>query len=146
MFRVYSKHVRFSSAKHGLDHAVVTAELARLLAEKECPDYSFDAAIGGCFHDIGRVNDQADGDRHAFRSSQIAEKIIVKHWKDLRLKEIIFAIRHHADGKVTNNKLIGCIWDADRLSLSRLGIKVNKSFLSTKTAKRYADIVNGKMT
>jgi hypothetical protein len=39
-------------------------------------------------------------------------------------------------GKTTTDPVIGIIWDADRLDLVRLGIKVDKKLLSTKIAPK----------
>ena len=45
------------------------------------------------------------------------------------------AIARHADGRTTKEPLAGCLWDADRLTLRRLGVPVLTRFLSTDTAK-----------
>ena len=55
---------------------------------------------------------------------------------DIDIEKVLYAIAHHYLGKVSKDKLIGSIWDADRLSLYRFkGREVDINRLSTEAAK-----------
>ena len=45
------------------------------------------------------------------------------------------ALRGHDHGEISDDPTIGACWDADRLTLPRLGIKVDHELLSTPQAK-----------
>jgi len=48
---------------------------------------------------------------------------------------LYYACAHHTDKKHTNNLAIACCWDADRLDLGRVGVKINHDFLNTELSK-----------
>jgi uncharacterized protein len=57
-----------------------------------------------------------------------------------RLETLTFAIRHHTDGKTSDDPTVGTCWDADRLDLGRVGIIPSPTFMSTPTGKRIAEL------
>lgn len=120
---------------HGIDHVKRVVENAKIIAKKECPNNYDDIVIGAYLHDIGRIDDNG-GNEHAFRGFEISKQLLAKYWPHLNHKKILTAIKEHADSLITDDPLIGSIWDADRLDLTRLGIKINLELLSTQTAKK----------
>lgn len=135
---VFSAHP-MKEGLHGIEHVRKAAENARILAGAECPDFYDDAVLGAYLHDIGRTEDGA-GNLHAISGAKIAEKMLKKHWSHLDCERIVYAIRYHADGLVSDDPLVGAIWDADRLELGRVGIPMSAVKFSTKTAKEMAGI------
>ncbi len=120
---------------HGIKHLRRVAYWAGRFAKLE--DVCIKAAIiGGFLHDCAREND-FDGNSHAHKSADLARRIITKYWTDVDVDKIYSAIYHHADGFTTSDPLIGCIWDADRITLTRLGITPNPELLSTNGARRF---------
>ena len=91
--------------------------------------------MGAYLHDIGRIDDRG-GNEHALRGFEVSKQLLTKHWPQLNHKKILKAIEEHADELITKDPLIGSIWDADRLDLTRLNIQINPELLSTKTAKK----------
>jgi uncharacterized protein len=120
---------------HGLAHSLRAAHFAKMIAKSECPGSLDDTIIGAFLHDIGRTDDSNDR-THASRSAEIAEELLKRHWPDLNHEKILFAIMRHGDGLISEDPIIGTIWDADRLDLSRLGIKINPELISTEKARQ----------
>lgn len=119
---------------HGNDHLCHVAWLAGRLAKAldECIE---SAVVGGYLHDCGRVDDSC-GNFHAHESAELARQILARFYTHLDIERIVDGIYNHADGLVTNDPLIACIWDADRISLTRLEVVVDLRLLSTKLARR----------
>ncbi|HPB62000.1 MAG TPA: HD domain-containing protein [Rectinema sp.] len=122
----------YKSTIHGISHLRAVSLLAGELAP---PEFKKAAMIAGFLHDIGRKNDFG-GRQHAVDSAIIARPLITSIWPEVDIEKICYAIEHHADGLTTDDPLIGAIWDADRITLSRLGRKINTSLLSTEAAKK----------
>lgn len=127
-------HSLYKDGVHGIDHIRRTVENAKIIAKETCPDKFDDAVIGAYLHDIGRIDDFG-GNAHAVRGAKISERLLQEFWPNLDIKRILFAIEFHADKLTSEDPLIGTIWDADRLDLDRVGIKINPDLLSTKKAK-----------
>ena len=130
-----------NSELHGPSHAGTTAAFGAILSRKECPEFFKEIMIGCFFHDIGRTKDN-EGRIHALKSAIIAKNIIKEKNDNLNYKKIIYAIQHHTDGETTKDKIIGCIWDADRLGMIRMHRKIAVPLLSTPTAKKTALTLN----
>ena len=127
-------HVHYyKSTIHGISHLRAVSLLAGELAP---PEFKKAAMIAGFLHDIGRKNDFG-GRQHAVDSAIIARPLITSIWPEVDIEKICYAIEHHADGLTTDDPLIGAIWDADRITLARLGRKINTTLLSTEAAKNY---------
>lgn len=119
---------------HGIQHLRQVAYLSGRLAYLLNLDYKT-AILAGYLHDCARNND-SDGNSHAHESAWLAKKIIETNWSNIDIGKIFNAIYYHADGLNTDDPFIGCIWDADRLNLVRLGIIPKVELLSTEFAKR----------
>lgn len=129
------KHMKLKKGLHGFGHIERVVEYAKLIAKKECPGKYEDIIVGAYLHDVGRIDD-SENNEHALKSAEIAEFLISRHWPWLDKKKIVEAIKYHADGDVTDDHVIGAIWDADRLDLDRIGKVIDCNLLSTKTAKK----------
>lgn len=133
------KHCKTSASKiHGIDHLRQVAYWAGRFAISigACMKT---AIIGGYLHDCAREDD-GGGTNHVDESAKLANRIIEKYWHDINVEKIHEAIFHHADGFVSDDPIVGCIWDADRMTLTRLGIMPKLEFLSTTIAKRYFNV------
>ena len=120
---------------HGVGHLRRVAYLAGRFAKVEDVCVK-EAVIGGFLHDCARKDDRG-GRTHAHESGDLALDIMLEHWPDVDLDKIYSAIYNHADGLTTDDHLTGCIWDADRIALTRLGITPDPKLLSTNVAKRF---------
>jgi HD superfamily phosphohydrolase YqeK len=130
----------FSMGKiHGLNHFRQVAYIAGRIALTNMAPLE-DSIIGGFLHDCAR-EDNHGGNEHAQESAKLARDIIINHWPDVDVERICDAIYYHADGLVTKDPIGGCIWDADRISLARLGISPKNELLSTPIAKRFNKMV-----
>lgn len=127
--------VSSSTNIHGLHHLCRVAYLAGRFAASmhTCVE---SAVVGGYLHDCARQDD-GDGNAHAHDSANLACQIMKSYYFHLDIERICSGIYCHADGTTTADPLIGCIWDADRIDLTRLGIEVNEEFLSTDIGKRF---------
>jgi uncharacterized protein len=88
-------------------------------------------------HDSRRLNDDHDPE-HGPRAAALARELAAAALLALdaaRLDLLADACARHTDGDTTADPTIGCCWDADRLELSRLGIRPNPSYLSTRAAR-----------
>lgn len=124
----------------GLAHIEHVTHIGMKIAEKECGDTDTDLlgiALGCLLHDIGRGNEKK-GQKHGEAGVKISRKILEQSFSsyDIDIEKVLYAISHHDLGQVSNDKLIGSIWDADRLSLYRFkGREIDLNLLSTEAAK-----------
>jgi uncharacterized protein len=125
---------------HGLSHweRVHAHGLAICQAEP-----TVDRVVVECFaylHDCQRRSDGRDpqhGPRAATYCSSI-RRTLLQDLSDKQFKDLVLAITHHTDGKTTQNLTVGACWDADRLDLTRCGVRPSPSFLSTSTDRQLA--------
>jgi uncharacterized protein len=124
-----------SDSVHGLQHWRNVDDNARLL----CPGTGADLTVVRLFaflHDHCRLDDGGDrnhGKRAADRLGKIPSSLL-KITPD-QMKLLDYAIRHHVDGKVSDDSTIGACWDADRLDLGRVGIDPDAKYMSTYQGK-----------
>ncbi len=129
-------HCRPSATKiHGINHLRQVAYLAGRFAASNntCVET---AVIGGYLHDCARQDDSG-GNAHAHESAELAKNIITNYYPKIDADKLYNAIYYHADGLVSRDPLLGYIWDADRITLTRLGITPQFELLSTEIAKRF---------
>lgn len=119
---------------HGIPHLRRVAVTAGRIAASIGEDIE-SAVVAGFLHDCAR-SDDAGGTRHAHDSAILAKKLLSMYYPHLDAAHLCDAISRHADGKTTKDLLIGCVWDADRLDLRRLGIEVDPDLLCTSIARR----------
>ena len=123
----------YDSVLHGIGHLREVALLAGEIAFRMGQDVEA-AMVAGFLHDCGRVDD-AGGRQHAIDSVAIARPVLEECFPHLALNRICDAIARHADGTITDDPVASAVWDADRLTLSRLGKEVREELLSTPAAK-----------
>lgn len=124
---------------HGIGHLREVATLAGRIAMEMGQDVE-PAMVAGLLHDCARVND-GGGNRHALDSARMAARILREKFPHLDAPRICDAIARHADGETTDDPLAGALWDADRLTLARLGRTIRLDLLSTDPAKAMAEAV-----
>lgn len=136
---IYPKY----TVKNGIDglaHIEHVTHIGIKIAENECDDADTDLlgiSLGCLLHDIGRGNEK-NGQRHGEAGVKISREILEQSFLgyDIDIEKVLYAIAQHDLGKVSKDKLIGSIWDADRLSLYRFkGREVDINRLSTEAAK-----------
>lgn len=133
--KTFEGHITYyNSPLHGISHLREVSSLAGRIAELNGIDVET-AQIAGWLHDCGRKND-FPGRRHALDSAALARPLIAQYYPHLDIDLICDAIARHADGMTTHEPLAGTLWDADRLTLRRLGVPIMTRFLSTDAAKR----------
>lgn len=132
--------------KNGIDgiaHIEHTTQIGIKIGENECTeDSELQSIILGCLlHDIGRGREilgQTHGDAGEKVAKQILKEYFIKH--NIDIDKIAYAIRNHDKGKTITDRVIGSIWDADRLSLYRFaGKEVRTDLLSTDSAQYLLD-------
>lgn len=126
----------YDSWLHGLAHLREVALLAGLIATEMGTDVE-SAMVAGFLHDCGRQDD-GGGNQHAIDSARLAADLLRDQFPHLDATHICDAIRRHADGQITADPLAGAVWDADRLTLERLGKQVCADKLSTSFGKQLA--------
>ncbi len=126
----------YLSNLHGLQHLREVAYLAGRIALEMGTDIE-SAMVAGFLHDCARVDDLG-GNEHAHDSAKMARPIIKEEFPLLDADAICDAIYRHADGETSTDPLAGALWDADRLTLQRLGHNVRTKLLSTEPGKKMA--------
>jgi len=119
---------------HGISHLRRVAITAGRIAASIGEDVE-SAVVAGFLHDCAR-SDDGGGTRHAHDSAVLAKKLLSRFYPHLDTVRLCDAIARHADGETTEDLLAACVWDADRLDLTRLGIEVDPDLLSTTVARR----------
>ena len=85
----------------------------------------------GFLHDSCRWDDFRDP-KHGERAAEFAHGIHGDFYQlsPKQLDMLCHALKHHSDGKVSDDVTIQTCWDADRLDLGRVGIHPSPKFLS----------------
>lgn len=122
---------------HSSGHWFHVSQLGVLLAQLEGAD-TVVPLLFGFYHDCRRENDGYDPG-HGPRASELVREHFEKGW--LRITEdqmelLVYACEFHTSGRHHNSKTVGVCWDADRLTLPRVGTQTNPEYLNTETAKR----------
>lgn len=135
---VLSRSSNVASRVHGMDHwRRVTVTGIKLANETLAADAEVVAAFG-ILHDSLRLADR--GDRaHGLRAALLAFELRddgVIHFDDGQMHRLGYALQHHNCARVSTDPTIGCAWDADRLDLTRVGIRPRFDLLSTEAGRR----------
>lgn len=137
---IYPKY-KVKNGIDGLAHIDHTTHIGSQIAIKECDDEIHNIILGCLLHDIGRGHETI-GQTHGDVGGPIAKNILEEYFKkyDVDIDKLVYAIKNHDKGRVTTDRMIGSIWDADRLSLYRFkGREINMDLLSTEAAKELLD-------
>lgn len=92
------------------------------------------------FHDAARVNENEDHD-HGRRGANLAIKLrdlFPVQITDDEMDALVYACAAHTNGGVTDDLLVGACWDADRLDLTRVGIRPSPKLMSTEIGRSLA--------
>lgn len=125
------------SLLHGEDHWRGVAAAGVRIIEQGCPA---DPAVVFAFsvlHDAERRTEGYDPD-HGARAAALATSMAEDHVLLLdsdQLDVLCRALVDHDRGFTSNDPTIGACWDADRLTLRRLGIVPDPRLLSTQAAR-----------
>ena len=105
------------------------------------------AAIFGMFHDIERHNDGVDP-HHGARAAALLRGYGARTLglSEHRMALLLEACSRHSDGMTHADPTIGVCWDADRLTLWRVGTVPSERFLSTAAARNERAIAAGRRT
>lgn len=127
----------YAHPAHGWLHALgVAAAGARLLEAGAEADPAVLLAFAA-LHDSQRFSDGNDPD-HGTRAALVAKDLRGdSHFlDDGQLELLCAALIDHDRGEVSDDPTIGACWDADRLTLPRVGIQPDPSLMSTPEGRR----------
>jgi uncharacterized protein len=125
------------SAIHGLNHWRRVAENGRALASETEGADPLVVGLFAIFHDAMRRHDGEDPD-HGSRGAMLVAELRsagVLELDDDRARLLELACRTHADGTTSSDPTVAVCFDADRLDLGRVGIRIDLLFLSTEAAR-----------
>lgn len=90
-------------------------------------------------HDSQRLNESHDPD-HGRRAADWARALRGREFEisDLDFDNLCQALIWHDKGQTSNDPTIGSCWDADRLDLTRIGVRPHVSYMNTKYGKTLA--------
>jgi uncharacterized protein len=124
---------------HGPRHWRDVARVAQMLCDA---GGDRDVALAfAAIHDSQRHDDQGDPG-HAERAATLVRALAASDSWPLSSEQtdrLTAAVRLHNEGNVTNDPVIGPCWDADRLTLWRVGITPSRELLSTSSARGLFD-------
>lgn len=120
---------------HGVPHWARVLDIGRRLCKDTGASRNV-VSLFSVFHDSRRVNEMRD-DGHGARGADLAHELRGKLFDlpDDEFDQLVFACRHHTEGKKHRDPTIGTCWDSDRLDLGRLEFVVRVRYLSTAPAK-----------
>ena len=126
---------------HGLPHWARVYENAMQIADimKMDDEDRQVLALFAVLHDSERVTDGPDPD-HGERSAQIAEEMRGTYFQmsDKHFAFLHKACAYHNKPVTCTDPVVQTCWDADRLDLGRLNIRIDTSFLSRNTGQNHA--------
>lgn len=125
---------------HGPGHWRNVEDAVLLMA----PDTGADIEVGrlfAIFHDCCRLDDGSDlehGPRAAtFIHGLLGNKIRLT---PAQAELLLYAVREHTAGRLSDDPTVGTCWDADRLDLGRVGIAPTAKYMSTPAGKEIAKL------
>ena len=128
---VLAAHAHDHHSIHGPDHWRRVEANGLKLAERTGADVDI-VRLFALFHDSKRVNEGTDRG-HGKRGGAYARELhgTLFLLAPARLDQLVYACTWHTDRKLDSNPTIGTCWDADRLDLTRIGIRPNPTYMST---------------
>ena len=134
-------HTLGHSGYHGKDHWLRVLRNGRSLAAMTGANLQV-VELFAVLHDSQRENEGYDPD-HGRRAAVYA-RTLQKVWFNLTDPELDLlceACHYHSDGLILADLTVQVCWDADRLDLGRVGIRPDKRYLCTETAKTFPERV-----
>ena len=123
---------------HGPDHWQRVERNALAIAPHSGADVRL-VRLFAVLHDSQRQNESHDPE-HGRRAAEWAKTLRGLHFQipDGHFDTLCQALIWHDKGHTSGDATIGTCWDADRLDLSRVGIKPYASYMSTAYGKSLA--------
>lgn len=127
----HATEVATSSPDHGPRHWRDVARVAHLIAG---PDADLTVLfLFAALHDTQRVDEFSDPD-HGSRAAGLArhmQSLSVIYLNTRQTRQLQEALTHHDEGGLTDDPTIGTAWDADRLTIGRVGKIPQPRYFST---------------
>jgi uncharacterized protein len=138
---VLARSTHRQSLLHGEHHWQCVAALGAELSREVPGADRLSVFLFALFHDAMRENDDDDPE-HGYRGALLARELLGDgRMLDSRRLDVLFAAcSEHTDGLLAADPTIGVCWDADRLTLWRVGKRPDARFLSTEPARLPARI------
>lgn len=132
-----SQFVLGPDTKHGIVHWKTVMRHGSRLAELTSGADILVVRLFAVIHDCRRVSEGKDplhGSRAAEAAAGIRGDLLFLN--DRQFELLMEACRYHTNGHISEDPTIGCCWDADRLDLTRVGMRPKMEFLSTAAARK----------
>jgi uncharacterized protein len=141
------------SSDHGVRHWHDVARIGYMLLEVatkglDADENHYDPALVFLFaalHDTQRENEY-DDPHHGSRASLVMTGMVTEGIVDLsddQFNTLDEALNDHDRGRTTDDPTVSICWDADRLTLPRVGIKPKKTLMSSAPVKHDFDMCLG---
>jgi uncharacterized protein len=133
----YATRISRRSSCHGPGH---WRGVARVGAAIAVTDERIDPMVVltfAAFHDTRRINDWRDP-QHGPRAAERVQKLADAGRLPLNRQQIetlVFALEYHDAGATHPNPTVGACWDADRLTLGRVGTRPDLRYISTRAVR-----------
>jgi len=127
------------SAFHGEDHWRHVASIGLDLARRTHECDAIVVVLFAVLHDARRIGDD-DDPQHGVRGAALARSLDLGRF-GLTAPQVALvetACRDHTGGTLSDDPTIGTCWDADRLTLWRVGIEPAVVYMSTAAGKKAA--------
>jgi uncharacterized protein len=124
------------SGIHGIGHWARVRENGLRIAATLSGVNSGVVELFAVFHDAGRKNEGIDAG-HGRRGAELAESLrgVLFELSDEAFGLLDAACRYHTDGRTDGDVTVQTCWDADRLDLGRVDIRLDPRYLGTAAAK-----------
>lgn len=131
----HATRVSRESRDHGPRHWRDVARIALSIAWPECNlNLLF---LFAAIHDSQRLHEYDDPDhgRRAARLARHMRSLDVIHFSDAEARTLYYMLTRHDEGLTDARPTVGTSWDADRLTLKRVGITPEVRYLSVKDVR-----------
>ena len=127
------------STFHGEDHWRDVASIGLDLAEQTRDCDPIVVVLFAVLHDARRIGDDHDP-LHGERAATLAHSLALGRFgfSGPQVALVESACRGHTGGGLSGDPTIGTCWDADRLTLWRVGIEPGARYMSTRAGKEAA--------
>jgi uncharacterized protein len=132
-------HASPSSSLHAAGHALEVAFAGVRLIEAGAPADPAVVLAFAVLHDSQRRSEGHDPE-HGARAAEVARDLYqeVHGLSAAQLEVLCSALVDHARGRTSTDPTIGACWDADRLTLRRVGIAPRPEYMSTTAGRELA--------
>ncbi|MBC7807244.1 MAG: hypothetical protein H7145_13975 [Akkermansiaceae bacterium] len=138
--QVEARSTNFVSTYHGPQHWRCVSLIGIQIARETTGGDPLVAFLFGLFHDAMRENED-DDPRHGARGAALLRELAAQGPVPLSLQQryyVLHACETHTSAPPTTVVPVGVCYDADRLTLWRVGITPDETYLSTQVGKELA--------